>query len=208
MQLQNLYHQVPVAIIGCFVARRYDSFQKQMWLYLGIEWPCHAYHMWDIVDFYKWGLDISNCLEYFDTFAFMANQSALQNCGYWQPWHHVSSSSTFALPSIRTGDQLNEETLGATSAHCQSNILRKSEVSELTRITVDETAFPTLKRQASHSITIVCSQRKTLFVNEIICIVIQLTDTTVHTGNTGLPNCRTSPWHLELLTDFSTYFCS
>ena len=44
------------------------------------------------------------------------------------------------------------------------NKLTESEVTELTSLTVDETALAILKRQGSRGITIVCSQRKIIFV--------------------------------------------
>jgi hypothetical protein len=43
------------------------------------------------------------------------------------------------------------------------NELPESEVTELTRLTVDETALAILKRQGSSGITIVSLQRKTIF---------------------------------------------
>jgi hypothetical protein len=43
------------------------------------------------------------------------------------------------------------------------NELPESEVTELTRLTVDETALAILKRQGSRGITIVSLQRKTIF---------------------------------------------
>ena len=43
------------------------------------------------------------------------------------------------------------------------NQFTESEVTELTSLTVDETALAILKRQGSRGITIVCSQRKIIF---------------------------------------------
>jgi hypothetical protein len=58
----------------------------------------------------------------------------------------MSSSS---LPSIRSWDQLNEETLAGKSSRRNFKELTESAVPELTSSTVDETALVFLKMQGS-----------------------------------------------------------
>jgi len=72
----------------------------------------------------------------------------------------LSSSSS---PSIRIWDQLNGETLAGKAHIASSKELEESEVTELTTLTVDETALAILKRQGSRGITMASSQRLIIF---------------------------------------------
>jgi len=58
------------------------------------------------------------------------------------------------------------------------NELTESEVTELTSLTVDETALAILKRQGSWGITIVCSLRTTIFKHPGSSILTEMTDNT------------------------------
>jgi hypothetical protein len=69
------------------------------------------------------------------------------------------------------------------------NKLTESEVSELTRTTIGETALAILKRQGSRGITIVRMQKKFIFDSLVVPMLTSLTDTTLKTGSKGLPNC-------------------
>jgi len=88
--------------------------------------------------------------------------------------------------------------------------LTESEVSELTKATVDETAIPVLIKQGSRGITIVMLQLKLLFNILSLAILTVMADKTIYTGKYGLWNCRIPPRHLEPLphvrTGFSTHF--
>jgi len=68
-----------------------------------------------------------------------------------------------SLSSITTCDQLNGETLGAKAYVAKLNEYTEPKVTELTSSMVDESAFPILKRQRSHGITMVSSKRKLIF---------------------------------------------
>jgi len=54
-----------------------------------------------------------------------------------------------SLPSLRTWDQLNGETLVGKSANRKVEQVTESDTTELTSSTVDETALAILKRQGS-----------------------------------------------------------
>jgi hypothetical protein len=90
--------------------------------------------------------------------------------------YRLSSSSA---PSIRTGDQLNGQTLAGKAHIAKLNELTMSEVYELTSSTVDETALAILKRQGSRGISIVSSQRKIKLTIQVSSILTELTDKTL-----------------------------
>jgi hypothetical protein len=59
------------------------------------------------------------------------------------------------------------------------NELTVSEVTDLTRSTVGETALPILRWQGSRGIPIVCLQRKIKFTIQVLTILTELTDKTL-----------------------------
>jgi len=77
----------------------------------------------------------------------MAILLTLRNTGDRQPWHHLYRLSSSSSPFIRTWDQLNVETLAGKAHIAQLHAFTESEVTELTSLTVDETALAILKRQ-------------------------------------------------------------
>jgi len=79
------------------------------------------------------------------------------------------------------------------------NEFTESEVSQLTRTTIDETAWAILQRQGSCGITIVSSQKKLIFNSEILFILTRLISRPLWTGSKGLSNCRISPRFPESL---------
>jgi len=87
----------------------------------------------------------------------------LRNWGDRQPWHHLYRLPSSSLPSIRTWDLLDGETLAAKAHIAKLNGLIESQVTQLTSSMVDETAVPILKGQGSRGITIVSLQRKIRF---------------------------------------------
>jgi hypothetical protein len=79
--------------------------------------------------------------------------------------YRLSSSSS---PSIRTLDELNEETLAGKAHIAKLKQLTESEVTEWTSSTVSETAVPILTRQGSRGITIVRSHSQIIFNSHVI----------------------------------------
>jgi len=79
--------------------------------------------------------------------------------------------SSSLLPSIRSWDQLDWESLAGKTHIAELNELTESEVTELTTSTVDETALAILRGQGSQEITIVSSQKKFIFDIYILSIL-------------------------------------
>ena len=76
------------------------------------------------------------------------------------------------------------------------NKLTVSEVTELTRSTVDETALAILKRQGSRGIPIVSSRRKIKLTIQVLSILTELTDKNAlnwQQRNFKLPNFTKTP---------------
>jgi len=88
------------------------------------------------------------------------------------------------------------------------NKLTKSEVTELTSSTVDETALAILKRPGSRGIAILNLQMQFIFTVYVWSRLTGLTDKTLQTGSDGLCHYRISPRHLELLPHVRNCFGS
>jgi hypothetical protein len=70
----------------------------------------------------------------------------------------------------------------------KSSELTESEVSELKRTTVDETALAIANTPGSHGITIVRLQKKLSCDSFVVLILTSLAETTIKTSSTGHPN--------------------
>jgi hypothetical protein len=85
--------------------------------------------------------------------------------------------------------------------------LPESEVSELTRTTIDEPAFAVLKRQGSRGITFTSSNKKFIFDTSVSPILMELTDKILQTGSNRLPNRPIPTKYMELLCHVASAKC-
>jgi len=111
------YNHVGFPIYKYLVARGYNIFQKSMRYYSWFDWPYFTTHIRHLVGFNEYGLEASNCLEWFLTCAFVAFLFALWNWGDRHPWHHMSLLSSSSSPFIRAWNQLHGETPTGNTAH-------------------------------------------------------------------------------------------
>jgi len=84
----------------------------------------------------------------------------LQNRGDRWPWYQMYRLLSSSSASIGRWNQLNCEIVAGNSSHRKLNDFTELEVTELTCLGVDKTAFAILQRQGSQGITIFSSQRK------------------------------------------------
>ena len=73
----------------------------------------------------------------------------------------------------------------------------ESEITELTRSTVDETALAIPRREGSRGLTMVSLQSKFILDVQVWSWLTKLTDKTLHSGSDGLWNFLISPKHME-----------
>jgi hypothetical protein len=91
----------------------------------------------------------------------------LRNCADQWPWYQMYHWSSSSSPSNSRWNQLNCKIVAGKSSRWKLNDLTELEVTELTRLGVDKTAFAIQPRQENQGITIFTSQSKVLFDTQV-----------------------------------------